>query len=184
MGRQPGATGYVQWPEGIDGWGDTGEGGMWVAAFWLCDFSIEDIQPMFDPIGDGLTDAERAQMMTYRRDPFIRCHGPESTIALPLPDAVASGEQADRIYREPPEPLPAQGHSRIEVEQHIYDTLDSAHPVLAAVILGTSGTCWADNEGNPWQATTANLTSRGRALVVALNALYDREAVLVTYLDT
>ncbi len=183
MGRQVGATGYVQWPEGIDGWRDSGEGGMWVVAFWLAEFSVEVCEPMFDPAAD-LPEEDRGRMHTFRRDPFVRCHGPESTIALPFPDSVASAEEADRVYRDPPAPLPPSGHVRLEVEQHIYDTLDAAHPVLAAVVLGTAGTAWEDAEGSYWQATTENLTSRGRAIVVALNALYDRQAVLVTYLDT
>jgi hypothetical protein len=128
---------------------------------------------------------EEEKTITYMRDPFIRCHGPESTIALPFPDSVASGMEADRIYRDPPEPLPTDGqHTRIEAEQHIYDTLDAARPVLAAVILGTSATAWVDAAGDYFQATTEELTSRGRALIVALNTLYNREPVLVTYLDT
>ncbi len=162
MGSQSGATGYVNWPEGLDGWRASGEGGMWVAAFWLCELGEDD------------------------QDPFVRCHGPEYTIALPFPDSVATALPADRLYRDdlkldlPWEPEP----TRMQVEQHAYDQMDAAHPVLAAVVLGTSAICWSDGEGNYWSATTEELTSRGRALVVALNALYDRQAIVVTYLDT
>lgn len=183
MGRQYGATGYVKWPEGVEGWRDCGEGGMWVAAFWPANFSIAEDVPLFDPAVDGLTDEDRAQTFTYSRDSFVRCHGPEATIALPFPDSVASGQEADRIYRDPADP-PPEGASRQQVEQYAYNLMDAAHPVLGALVLGTSATAWVDAEGSYWSASTEELTSRGRALVVALNTLYDRPPVVVTYLDT
>jgi hypothetical protein len=70
MGRQPGQSGWVDWPHpSPTRWHDTGEGGMWVYAFWPYD-----------------TDQA-----------FVRCNDVESTIALPMPDFVTS-DKANEIY--------------------------------------------------------------------------------------
>lgn len=55
-------------------------------------------------------------------------------------------------------------------------------PCLAMVCLGTSGGSWWDSDY--WHATRADLTVTGRQLVDALAALYGREPLIVTFLDT
>lgn len=73
MGRRMGSTGWVTWPSlPSERWHDTGEGGMWVMAYYLA---------------------------SPGRDDFVRCCGPKGTIALPLPDREIS-PAASRVYRD------------------------------------------------------------------------------------
>ena len=77
-----GQTGWVNWPVRLphSRWQDSGEGGMWVHAFWPCDFSAG----------------------TDLHDSFIRCTGPEAVIALPTQDAPI-GDTAATIYDRQPD---------------------------------------------------------------------------------
>jgi hypothetical protein len=68
------------------------------------------------------------------------------------------------------------------------DAEDAA--LYGALCLGTSGGSWEwpdagqDEWPGHWEAALSDLTDDGLAIVTALNALYGREAVLVTMLDT
>lgn len=166
MGRQPGNTGYVCWPElPHPRWRDTGEGGMWVYAHWPVEAAAVEPRAI-DEVPTDIT-----------VDPFIRCHGPEATIALPLPDAVASPNGAE-IYdsswfdARPTEPA--------DMLRAIYG---ASTPVLASVCLGTSGTAYADDNGY-FHAGMDDITDRGWVAIIALNRLYGRQPVIITYLDT
>ncbi len=160
MGRTNSVTGFVDWPTADGRWKDSGEGGMWVYAFWLT---------KTDPLHE-----------LQWPDPFIACHGVESTVCLPLPDSIVS-DGSDRVYFRDYDLLPNRG---TDPEGWAMGLMDAGHAVLAAVCLGSTGNTWADPDGQYWQCRVDDLSSRGRALLVALNALYDREPVLVTYLDT
>lgn len=173
MGRLPGSTGWIKWPDISSGeWTDSGEGGVWVYAFWPCQFSEEVTKPTYAVPPDHELASET---MTFEYDPFVRCIGPESTIALPNPDVLLSDDQ---IY--PLEDVPLSAQDR---EADLWHMFDAGVPVLAAVCLGTSGHSYVNNDGY-WHCAEDDLTDKGQALLAVLNQLYTREPVLVTYLDT
>ncbi len=161
MGRTDCATGFVDWPKAGGVWTDSGEGGMWVYAFWLAKTHPPDLEFRWP-------------------DPFIACHGVEATVCLPLPDSIVS-DNPEQIYFRDFDELPDRD---ADPEGYTIGVMDSGYQVIAAVCLGSTGNTWLDDQGRHWQCRPETLNSRGRALIVALNALYDREPVLVTYLDT
>ncbi|MET0701666.1 MAG: hypothetical protein ABWY93_18605 [Mycobacterium sp.] len=166
--RHPGSSGFVNWPKvGVDGWHDTGEGGMWVYAFVPAVYSAVVTVP--------LTDTEDHEVQV---DPFVHCHGPESTLALPMPDQLAGDfpgiytpEQFERVH--------AYSSPRLDLEMANFGV-----DVLAAVCLGTTDKSLADAGGEPFVAQRTKLTTRGWRLVALLELLYEREVTLVTYLDS
>ena len=161
MGRTDSVSGFVDWPTAGERWRDSGEGGMWVYAFWLAKTHPPDPEFRWP-------------------DPFIACHGVETTVCLPLPDSTVS-DGVEQVYFRDTEDLPGRAE---DPEGYTIAVMDAGHQVLAAVCLGSTGNSWVDGQGNYFQCRTETLNSRGRALIIALNALYDREPVLVTYLDT
>ncbi len=176
MGRQSGATGGVNWPAGQPEWKVTGEGGMWVHAFWLADFSTPQTQYRYAVAPDHPL-AEVTDV--YQRDPFIRCHGPETTICLPQPDCPVS-DSTPRVYHPRPEL-----DRDTDLEGYTIGVYDAGYAVLAAVCLGTSGMSFRHADtGEPWQCTEDDLSHQGLAALAVLDLLYGRAAVLVTYLDT
>lgn len=162
---------------------------MWVYAFVPAQYTLQVSQPMYAPDAPGLTDEQRAELLEYDEDPFLYCHGPDATIALPQPDSVAS-TTADLIYPDydrdhDQEPGPPVNYRDPQlVERRILDTMDAGRPVLAAVLLGTCGSAWVNDTGELWVCRTQNLTWPGRGLLTQLARLYSRDPVLVTYLDT
>jgi hypothetical protein len=164
MGWQKGFTGYVSWPQlPSDEWHITGENGMWVAAHWPCDYSHAAFAT-----ANGEPD-DRGVVLSYPVDRFVRCHGPQTTIALPLPDAPVSATSAVMYPLE---------------YRDMRDPYDCGIQVLASLILGTCAEAYADPNGEYFDAALSDLTEEGRCVVSMLNMLYERDAVLVTYLDT
>lgn len=124
---------------------------MWVYAYWLAD-------------EDG--------------EAFVHCHGPQTTISLPLPDScIDNGEVYDNPGLIPPRD--------VDLEEHLIMTLNAGREALAAVCLGTTSTCWTrvDN-GDYWVCSDYDLTPVGLSTVNALSGLYGRRPKLVTYIDT
>jgi hypothetical protein len=185
--RQPHlpGTGYIRWDALFrNGFRTTGEGGCWVYAFWPA--AYDHPQPRPDA-GLSLV-ANRpedtvAVVSTVLTDRFVRCHGVEHTIGLPLPDAPLSPNAA-QIY--PPEAAveyagPTADPDRRDRYLHYME--NAGTPVLAAVCLGSDARAWANHEGY-WWACRKDLTWRGRLLLQWLDRLYRRRAHLVTFLDT
>ncbi len=192
MGRELGETGCVRWPSG-EPWHDSGEGGLWVYAFWKVE-TVPASKPMYDVRpGDEDYDELVDVRFEYERDPFVRCIGPDSTIllprshtrvagpdktiVLPLPDVVS--DDPGQIYYRDFDARPNWGD-----EDYDRWHLDAGVGVLAAVCLGTSGPSWCDADGNYWACTDETLTENGRQLLAHLDALYSRGHHFVTYLDT
>lgn len=146
---------------------DTGEGGLWVYAVVLADRVVD----------------------------FVACHGPDTTVALPLPDVVLSDD--DQVYppeeknwwhRPEPENLTDPAALKdfvMRVEMWVYRRVTHGSSVLAAVCLGSSGgSWWNEDMGEYWRCTPETLTDEGRALLNSLAKLYGAEPSLITYLDT
>ncbi len=57
-----------------------------------------------------------------------------------------------------------------------------AEPLLAAALLGNADAVYHNN-GQMWWAATDDLTRRGKRLLKAMNQLYERDAVLITFID-
>lgn len=176
-------TGYVKWPGGRRYRNQTThDRGMWVCAFIRARYNLAS-QSL--PILEG---RDSAELLTFYGDEFIRCVGPDSTAILPaLDDARVVSANVKDLY--PPEHLVEKPLGRHvpweERERYLLYTLSAGAPVLAAVCLGTTNTAWTDPKtGEPWQATFGDLTRPGKRLVRGLEALYDRAADIVTYLDT
>lgn len=184
MGRREGQTGYVKWPKPRRHLLDTGEGGLWVYAFWLCEYSEQVTQPVY--VGLDILDESRltSETVTYYDDPFIRCHGPDTVISLPLPDVVVSDNDEDVYPGELMIEQPTGKHVAWEQrEEYVRYLADAGVTTLAAVCLGSSSLSLADR-GRYWTCGFDDLTHRGRSLVRRLNRLYRRKARILTYLDT
>lgn len=153
MGQKAASSGWVVWPELGERWHDTGEGGMWVHAFWLADYSRDD------------------------SDPFVHCCGVQATIALPHPDVVAGvwpGTLPDgRFYQPLSWPRPDSDVLR-----------NAGPPVLAALCLGSTGVSYCTDDDGYFICAPGDLTGAGKRLLAAASQLYEREPVIVTYLDT
>ncbi len=152
-------AGCVRWPEGSP-WKDSGEGGMWAAVL--------------------IPAATFPQL-----DPWDVCMSPTSTIALPLPDVAVHDRggiytDGQREWRDLINAPKGERRDR-ELERA---TLSAGAGVLAAVVLGATGGSWHDPDGDYFEVTHDTLTDAGRALVEALEAMYERPAQFVTYLDT
>lgn len=172
-------TGYIRWPRSGNGFVKTGENGMWVYGFWPADPTIAQLDAGLELV---VTEPEPR---TYL-DSFVRCHGPLGTLALPLPDSVASPNE-DLLYlnEQAPAYVGPSGNpdQRLAYLEH---TLDAGRPILAGICLGTIDETWLDEEGGYWCATEFDLTRKGRKLINLMSDLYgaDRRPLLVTYLDT
>lgn len=168
-------TGWIDWPILPNTiWHDTGEGGMWVYACWFVDYTQKITVPKYvEPMPDG----EAQEYMIRDIDPFICCHGPANTLAMPMPEAVVS----DILEAYDIEKMPKVGDP--DYERRMLDTGRAG--LLGAVCLGTTSVSYATiNEGFHWQCTEDDLSAHGQSLVTSLSYLYDRKATLVTYLDT
>lgn len=123
-----------------------------------------------------------------RRDPFVHCHEVLGTIALPMPDVIAS-PNTHRVYGNTAKhaaSYPADTKDADARERWAIDTLSAGLPVLAAVCLGTTAHTYVHKTaGDYWYADIKQLTWSGRRLVQFLSDLYgDRQVELVTYVDT
>lgn len=147
---------------------------MWVYAFWRTDTAAQ-----LDAGLDLLTSSGEPRL----RDPFIRCHGPGGTLALPLPDVLAT--PYEEVYLgDVPRPVGPTGDA-VERLRYLEHTLDAGRSILAGICLGTVDTVYADLRGDYWFATTPDLTRKGRKLVRLVSELYgDRPHRLLTYVDT
>ena len=159
---------------------------MWAYAFIRSRHNQPVVAPLYADAGLGILDTEGAtKVITYWDDPFVKCIGPETTIALPLPD-VAVSSNADDLY--PPDRIPEEEggkHAWHRREAELHHALDAGTQVLAAVCLGSTGRSWFDERAEHyWQVRYRNLTWRGKRLVNRLERLYGRTADIVTYLDT
>lgn len=167
--RRPGSSGWVRWPSaGVDGWRETGEGGTWVYAF----VRVERSQPFDMDIGEG-------RSLPALVDPFVHCHGPDSTIALTMPDALVTVDSP--IY-------PSEGFAHVAgltpgSTAYEWERTNFGADVLAAMCLGTTGSTFANDDG-PFDCGRDDLTRQGRWALVWLQMLYDRPPMLVTFLDT
>lgn len=58
-------------------------------------------------------------------------------------------------------------------------------PLLASIVLGSSGGTWADSNGDPWRCSFEDLDTDGQALVENLKKLYGSKADLhlITWMD-
>ena len=176
--RNKNGTGFIRWPQPNDGYKVSGENGMWVYGFWP---TTQDA-----PLDAGIELlVDGAEPRTYL-DPFVRCHGVLGTLALPLPDVVASPNE-DLVYRVENAPAyTGPSGDAVERMRYLEHTFDAGYPVLAGVCLGSIGETYVDQEGGYWSATHADLTRNGRKLTRLMGELYGsrRPAQLVTYVDT
>lgn len=159
-------AGCVRWPVDVPDWTDSGEGGMWVTAYWLADF--ESVVESKGRTWDGIE-------FTVPRDPFIKCHGPDSTIGLPVPEWVTSPNYAQVYEVTDPEDDP---HT-IDVNPY-----SAGRGVLAAAVLATTRASYVNSDGKHWHAEVADLTVLGQKIIQVISLNYLRTPVLVTYLDT
>ena len=159
----------VRWPVDVDHVRDTGEGGLWCYALVLA--------------------------ATYpARDPLVHCCGPAQTVALPLPDVVVHdpGQVYPPYTGHGPDPAPPRPGDPEDLRRYTWaireqetDRLCHGAPVLAAVLLGSSGGSWWDNRASHyWRPGRDDLTPAGIAVVQALEALHQRPVHLTVYLDT
>lgn len=66
----------------------------------------------------------------------------------------------------------------------VFDDASVARPLLASMLVGTSdGMYQTSQEGQLWWCDYGDLTWRGRVVVRHLNDLYERRAILLTFLD-
>lgn len=100
-------------------------------------------------------------------DPFVQCFT-ESTITMSKPDAETSGHSL-RVW--PPFAWP-------DLDQ---DT--SSYALLAAVCVDSTTSSYWNGERH-FAAGPEDLTPHGRALYDNLQALYGREVLIITLLDT
>lgn len=159
-------TGEVEWPVS-NLWRHTGEGGMWVTAFWEV------------PSGDA----------EYE---WSTCIGPGRTYSF-QEDAVGvdTGEDyyswfssfEEREAREKEWVAENPTMHYFETRNHFEDYLSG--PFYAAVDLGTTGGSWAHPDtGDYFVCTRNNLSRRGKMIVTMLDNLYKVPGKLVTFLDT
>lgn len=96
------------------------------------------------------------------------------------PDWFVHAETADRV-------LAAYTTPSTWVSPNVRDVFDnhlSASPLLAAVLLGTADVMYMTNsEGRLWWCDRGDLSWSGKRLLRRLDRLYERRAVLVTFLD-
>lgn len=167
--RRSGSSGCVRWPvPGVDGWRETSEGGTWVYAF----IPVDRGQPFDLQLGNG---GEIAVIV----DPFVHCHGPDSTIALTMPDAITT--IGSPIY--PQENFEYVAGLKAGSAEQQWQACDFGADVLAAICLGTTSATFA-NEAGGFDCARQNLTFLGVSLLEILHDLYHREPLLVTFLDT
>jgi hypothetical protein len=96
------------------------------------------------------------------------CCGVTSVIALPQQDVVLNYDSL--VY-------PPIGYGR-EDEAAYYGA-----PVIGALLLGSTFNSLA-NDDDYFMVSYSDLTPPGQAVIDKLNNLYNRQAVIVTYLDT
>lgn len=173
-----GRTGCIDWPDALR----TGLGnGMWVYAFWLADHTLK---PRHEVTVGELLDGINLGGITFR-DPFVKCTGPDQTLALPEPGTVASSTVKD-VYppeRRVPVPAPWNAADRAARERYLSWSRDAGASILAGICLGTIGCVLIDDFDRPWECTFNDLSRAGKRLVRQLNKLYGRDATFVTYLD-
>ena len=67
---------------------------------------------------------------------------------------------------------------------HVFDADRAAFPLMGSMLLGTSDAMYQTHpNGRLWWCDYGDLTWKGRLLMRQLNNLYDRRAILVTFLD-
>lgn len=68
--------------------------------------------------------------------------------------------------------------------RQVFDNQLSAAPLIAAVLLGTADTMYQTSyDGRLWWCDRGDLTWGGKRLLRRLDRLYERTAILVTFLD-
>lgn len=97
------------------------------------------------------------------------------------PDWFIHGDKADHV-------LAAYTPMKTMVSPNftkVFDNNLAARPLLGSVLLGSSDCVYrVSSENNRlWWAAERDLTYRGRKLLHVLNRLYERDAVLVTFID-
>lgn len=113
----------------------------------------------------------------YGEDPFIRCCD-VGNIEVRKSNPDCDDATMDALYLDWREP--SNGLSDVAMHEKNRST-----GVLAAVTLGSAGAAyWDDARKGAWRCTRADLTPEGEALLSAMEKLYGREAVLVTFVDT
>jgi hypothetical protein len=156
-------SGEVEWPLS-DLWQHTGEGGMWVSAFWR----VPEGEAWQKCIGPG---------RTYSFE--------EHAVGVDTGESYASWFPSDD-EREQSEKEWTEKHPDVhyfDTRDHFYDYLSG--PFYGAIDLGTTGGSWIHPEsGEYFVCTRANLTRRGKMIVTMLDNLYGVTGKLVTFLDT
>lgn len=120
-------------------------------------------------------------------EPWNVCAGPTGTIALPLPDVVV--HDPGEVYTDGMGEFtalmntPPQQRDDREMDRAI---AYSGAPVLACVVLGSSGGSWAGvgEVGDYFQVTRDHLDIQGVEIVDGMEEMYGRPVHIVTYLDT
>jgi hypothetical protein len=98
--------------------------------------------------------------------PFVQCF-PESVITMSFPDAVTS-EHSDRVWPE--------------IDRAA--ELPTSYPLLAAMCVDSTRASWSNENTGHFAAELDDLTTYGRALYDTLAAVYGREVLIITILDT
>lgn len=99
-------------------------------------------------------------------DPFVQCYY-ESAPTMAYPDVIVSGHR-DEVWPE------RRG-----------DSLPESGDLLAVVCVASTTASWCDPDtGIYFAVTTADLTDHGKQLYNNLQALYGREVLIITLLDT
>lgn len=94
------------------------------------------------------------------------------------PDWFLHSETADHVLAAYPPPKAAISPNYAQV---FGDRLH-AKPLVAAMLLGTTDACYQMRE-RMWWASHDDLTRKGRRLIRALDDLYERPSVLVTFVE-
>lgn len=107
-------------------------------------------------------------------DSFVKCFA-ESTITMSYPDVEVSGHLS-RVWSEPPS-------RRRSGDDHLLLEFPGSLPLLAAICVDSTKSSWC-RDGDYFTPTRNDLTDHGRALYDNLTALYGREVLILTLLDT
>lgn len=162
----------VEFPvDGVDGWTDTHEGGLFVMV-----------------VVPAPLEVERA---------WAACHV-DVTIGLSLPDVCVTqgarefwptGTELNELWEEERvirEALEKAGETELAARSFAHrSSYEQSREFLAALHIGsTGGSMWSDRLGRFFEAAPETLTPEGRTLLDALRVAYGVEPVLVTFLDT
>lgn len=154
-----GCSGYINWHR-LDrtlGWVKNRSGyHTYVYAFWLADYS-------------WLAD---------------RGHSRDAGVAMfkdhPHPDWFVHSETADHILVAF---TPPDSYASPNVTDVFENNTLASRPLLGSLLLGTSDTVYLSEQDQYWWAHRDDLTWIGRRVLKALDRLYEREPVLVTFVD-